>query len=115
MLGLNVANDLPGRYTSNRSLALPRAEILDGQSGDIQSLIAGTLCDKAQNGLVSAGVDKADARNVMDIIRERTRTGMNGAAWQRAWINCNGQDFQGLTDAYLTHQNDGHPVHTWRV
>lgn len=88
---------------------------LDGQSGDIQSLIAGTLCDQSQDGLISAGVDKADARNIIDIIRQRARTGMNGAAWQRAWVNCNGTNFQGLAEAYLAHQDEGHPVHTWSV
>ncbi len=88
---------------------------LDGQRGDIQHLIATQLADDAERALLAADVDRHVARRYMDIIRARARSGLNGAAWQRSWVNCNGRDLQGLMGAYLELQHSGKPVHTWTV
>lgn len=88
---------------------------LDGQSGNAQELVNGTLCKQAHDGLIEIGVDALEARIFIDIIRRRSKSGLNGAAWQRSWVNCHGRDFQGLTKAYLEHQDKGLPVHTWTV
>lgn len=88
---------------------------LGGETGDVQALIAHTLADESESALVHAGVNPALAKRYMDVIRGRTRTGMTGAAWQRAWVNCNGRDFQDLMAAYLAFQETGQPVHTWTI
>lgn len=88
---------------------------LDGESGDLQALVAERLADQAEAALLKADVDRHVARRLIDIIRKRARTGQTGAAWQRAWVNCNGRDFQGLMEAYLGFQTKGAPVHTWTV
>ena len=92
-----------------------KVEWLDGRRGDIQALIADELADAAEAALVRAEVNPATAKRLMDVIRGRARAGQNGAAWQRAWVNCNGRDFQGLMEAYLALQASGEPVHTWTV
>lgn len=102
-------------YRAAKSGLGARVVWLDGEAGDVQQLIARQLADKAERALVVAGVDKWSARKYMDIIRARARSGMNGAAWQRAWVNCNGRDMQGLMGAYLALQQSGKPVHTWSV
>ncbi|MEO1039208.1 MAG: hypothetical protein AAFX09_06650 [Pseudomonadota bacterium] len=88
---------------------------LDGDRTLVQRLIHDTLADQAEAALVKAGVSRFDARRVMDIIRARATNGMTGSAWQRAWANVRGRDFQGLTEAYVALQESGRPVHTWTV
>ena len=102
-------------YAAAKSGLGARASWLGGESGDIQQLIASRLADEAEAALLKSGVEKWTARRYMDVIRGRARTGMNGSAWQRAWVNCNGRDFQGLMGSYLELQRDGKPVHTWTV
>jgi gamma-glutamyl:cysteine ligase YbdK (ATP-grasp superfamily) len=87
----------------------------DGDPQDVQRLIHNELADAACAGLVSAGVTDTEARRFLEPIRGRAKTGRNGAAWQRNWVNCNGRDFQGLVAAYYEHQQSGRPVHTWRI
>jgi hypothetical protein len=102
-------------YAAARKGFGARVTWLDGETGDIQALIAGRLADQAEAGLGKAEVDPRTAKRLIDIIRKRARIGQNGAAWQRAWVNCNGRDFQGLMEAYLGFQTKGAPVHTWTV
>lgn len=88
---------------------------IDGETHDIQRLIHDRLVDQARQGLVDAGVAEAEANAVLEPIRGRAKTGLNGAAWQRNWVNCHGRDFQGLVAAYYERQQKGRPVHTWRI
>lgn len=88
---------------------------MDGRRGDVQALILDRLADDAEAALITANVNPDTARRLIGVIRARARTGQNGAAWQRAWVNCNGRDFQGLMEAYLSHQNTAAPVHEWTV
>lgn len=87
----------------------------DGQTYDVQRLIHDRLVDQAETGLIEAGVERIEAKRFIDPIRGRAQNGMNGAAWQRGWVNCYGRDFQGLTAVYLENQNKGRPVHTWTL
>ena len=102
-------------YAAARSGFGARITWLDGETGDIQALVAGRLADQAEEALLKADVDRHVARRLIDIIRKRARNGQTGAAWQRAWVNCHGRDFQGLMEAYLGFQTRGAPVHTWTV
>jgi gamma-glutamyl:cysteine ligase YbdK (ATP-grasp superfamily) len=88
---------------------------LDGDLHDVQRLIYDQLVGAAQDGLTASGVPEHEAKAVLSPIRERAKSGQNGAAWQRSWVNCHGRDFQGLVEAYYGNQQGGRPVHTWRI
>ncbi len=87
----------------------------DGETHDVQRLLHDRLIDAAMDGLSSAGVPQTEARHLLEPVRGRARTGQNGAAWQRGWVNCHGRDFQNLVAAYYDRQSKGRPVHTWRI
>jgi hypothetical protein len=88
---------------------------LDGQTIDAQRLIHSDLAGHATNALIDAGVDRHDAEYYVGIVRARALNGQTGAAWQRAHANCHGRVFQTMMAAYLKNQQQGQPVHTWRV
>jgi gamma-glutamyl:cysteine ligase YbdK (ATP-grasp superfamily) len=74
------------------------------------------LVDRAAAGLAGAGVDAADATRLLEIFKERARTGRTGARWQRAGLKrfggtpeARGKMFQ----AYMDRSESGAPVHTW--
>ena len=94
-----------------------RAEIrwLDGKSVKLPQLCLEYLLPLARDGLLTIGIDFAEADYWLGIIRERVETGINGAAWQRAWVAKHGVDMQGLTETYLEHQDGGRPVHEWKI
>ncbi|WP_421789403.1 glutamate-cysteine ligase family protein [Hyphobacterium sp.] len=88
---------------------------LDGETHDVQRLIHDLLADQATEGLIANGVPAHEAKAILEPISGRAKTGQNGAAWQRGWVNCHGRDFQGLVAAYYERQQQGRPVHTWRI
>lgn len=88
---------------------------LDGETGDVQTLIHDRLANLAVEGLVEAGVDALEAKHYIGIVKSRALNGQNGSAWQRAHANCHGKNFQALMEDYLEHQKRGQPVHTWTV
>jgi len=88
---------------------------LDGKTGNVQTLISTQMAEQAQEALVAHGVDALEAGHYMNIIKSRARNGQTGSAWQRAHANCHGRDFQKLVQDYLVLQNEGLPVHGWRV
>ena len=88
---------------------------LDGQSVNVQTLIDTVLAGQAEAALVEAGIDAAQAEYYLGIIRARARNGQTGAAWQRAHANCHGRDLQRLVLDYQALQDEGLPVHGWRL
>lgn len=92
-----------------------RVDWIDGAVWDVQQPIHDRLIDQAEAGLRAAGVTQGEAQSALAPIRGRARTGLNGAAWQRGYVNCHGRDFQGLIAAYRDNQQSGQPVHTWRI
>jgi len=90
-------------------------EWLDGINENVQTLIGDQLAPQAEQALISHGVDALEAGHYMSIIKSRARNGQTGSAWQRAHANCHGRDFQKLVQDYLVLQNEGLPVHGWRV
>jgi hypothetical protein len=117
----NLEERLPFEITRSNFYACARRGLganivwLDGQVADVQSLIHGQLADRAVQGLMDAGIDEIEARHYIGIVKSRALNGQNGSAWQRAYVNCHGRDFQGLVAAYLENQQRGQPVHTWTV
>ena len=86
---------------------------LDGNKSSAKTLLLDKLIDCAAQGLEQAAVDAADINKYLEIIRKRTEKGLNGAAWQRGFVEKFGKDMQALTSAYIDRQNSGEPVHQW--
>jgi hypothetical protein len=78
-------------------------------------LIQKVLLPRARAGLTLLGVTAQEIDLWLGVIEGRLARRQTGASWQRAWVARNGPDMQGLTQAYLEHQQSGQPVHAWRV
>ncbi|MCP3139039.1 glutamate--cysteine ligase family protein [Pyxidicoccus xibeiensis] len=79
------------------------------------------LLPLARRGLVSAGVDAAEADAMLGIIERRVALKRTGARWQREVLarleaNMPRQDaLAAMLERYLHHAASGEPVHTWPV
>ncbi len=82
-------------------------------------LILGTLLPLAREGLVSSGVDAAEADHYLGVVEARVRTGRTGAQWALSSITAMGdrgplaERMSALTAATIKRQATGEPVHTW--
>ena len=88
-----------------------RWEQIDGRA--IDHLITEIFLPMAHQGLESLGVAKADRGHYLSIIEARTRSGQNGASWQRKFVKEQGGDMAQLLKSYLHYQDLGEPVHSW--
>ncbi len=88
---------------------------LDGRRAKVSDVIAADLLPQALGGLISLGIDPAEADRWLAMIAGRLRSGQTGAAWQRAWVARHGGDTAALTAAYLERQQGGQPVHEWTL
>lgn len=79
----------------------------------IDQLILDTFLPMAVQGLQAHGVNQTDIDTYLGIIESRCKTGQNGAAWQRAYVQKNAASMTELLEAYLQQQNTGQPVHEW--
>jgi len=82
---------------------------------EMKKLLSESLVPLAEEGLSELGIDKSDIEFYINIIKERLRTGRNGAAWQRAYVAGRKCTMSNLYTAYLKHQKSGKPVHEWPV
>jgi len=87
----------------------------DGDSGPVSELIIAKLIPLAKQGLMSIGYTSSDADYWLDILQQRTESGINGATWQRNWVDQHGKDFDQLTLSYLENQATNKPVHSWKI
>ncbi len=110
-LPFNVARD--NFYHAAKNALDANIIWLDGNKYNTRTLLLDRLIDNAAEGLQHCGVDAADIDLYLEIIRRRTDKGLNGAAWQRGFVNKYGKDMQALTGAYIERQNSGEPVHNW--
>jgi hypothetical protein len=83
------------------------------------ALIAETL-PYARQGLRDAGVEAAEADQLLDIIGARASSGQTGAAWQRAALAAAARTgpsapelLAAMLGRYLEYVATGQPVHTW--
>ncbi|MBF0107809.1 MAG: glutamate--cysteine ligase [Magnetococcales bacterium] len=88
---------------------------LQGNRVSLRELLYRDLLPLARRGLDRAGLDAADRDEFLGIIEGRLRTGQNGAAWQRAFVERHGKDMGALTLAYLERQRAMTPVHGWTL
>jgi gamma-glutamyl:cysteine ligase YbdK (ATP-grasp superfamily) len=102
-------------YAAAKTGLRTEIEWLNGKSIKLPQLCLEYLLPLARDGLLSMGIDAAEADYWLGVIRGRVESGMNGAAWQRGWVAKYGSDMQGLTEAYLEHQAGGKPVHQWAI
>lgn len=86
---------------------------LDGSETSIRTILEDEILHMAREGLVLLDVDEEDIERYLGIAHARTRSGQNGAAWQRAHAEKCGYDFYRLTADYLALQRSGTPVHEW--
>lgn len=93
-----------------------RADVvwLDGKRVSAADLCR-ELLPLAKQGLHTLGIDPGEVAHWLGIIDGRLTNGQNGATWQRAWVDCHGNDFQKMTEAYMERQESGRPVHEWSV
>jgi hypothetical protein len=102
-------------YRAARDGLDARVVWLDGSEVALRTLLIEEILPMAREGLKLLGADEEDIERYLDIAHARVRTGMNGAAWQRAHIERHGRDFFRLTADYLEHQRSAMPVHEWPV
>jgi len=83
--------------------------------------LANDMLPVAQRGLEMSGVDSKDISRMLDVIRDRIDTGMNGARWQRHILEQlekqmpRSKAFPVLVDMYLAEAKHGCPVTSWRT
>ena len=100
-------------YAAARNGLRAKVGWLDGRRCGIQDLLVDELLPLARHGLDALGIDPAQAGHYLEIVEERVRSGRNGAAWQRAYVERHQCDMTALTAAYLERQERGLPVHEW--
>lgn len=88
---------------------------LQGKQGSIHELLLQRLLPMARRGLEKQGLAAATIGHYLDVIEGRLQTRRNGAAWQRAYVEKNGDDMQAMVDAYRANLRSGAPVHEWTI
>ena len=87
-----------------------------GRRVGVQTLLHDELLPRARRALDERGVSRADLVECFDdILLPRLQSGRTGSQWQRSYCQCNGSNFQALTQSYLAWQRSGRPVHDWTV
>ena len=88
----------------------------NGNRMSVQSLLLTELLPEARTALSEQGVSEDELVRYFDeVMVERIKSGQNGTAWQRSFIEKNGRNYQALTERYAELQAAGTPVHTWPV
>jgi gamma-glutamyl:cysteine ligase YbdK (ATP-grasp superfamily) len=100
-------------YAAARESLDAEIQWLGGRQGLVQELLITELLPLARRGLLSLGIDRSEIDTWLGIVESRVRARRTGATWQRAFVQRCGCDMQALTEAYLTRQESGAPVHEW--
>ncbi len=88
----------------------------NSETTNVQKLLFETLMEQAKEALSVLGISKDSiSYYIDDVIRNRTKSGWTGAAWQKSFIDTHGADFQEMTKAYLENQVSLEPVYKWKV
>ncbi len=87
-----------------------------GRRVNVQSLLLDHLLPLARRALEAEGLGQIELDEAfVNTLQPRLRSGLTGAEWQRSFIDCNGYNFQALTERYTEMQATGDPVHRWTV
>jgi gamma-glutamylcysteine synthetase len=94
-----------------------------GPGGRVETVKARDLATRllpiARQGLLSGGVDSAEADALIDVIAERIATGRTGAAWQKRVLadlesrSNRDEALAGMLERYLACSEGPAPVHRW--
>ena len=111
LLPFSVARD--NFYAAARDGLRAQVHWQHGRHLRMQQLILNELLPMARRGLQQLELEHADIELFLGVISERTALARNGCAWQRAYVERHGRDWQALTQAYRTNAGTGRPVHEW--
>ena len=103
-------------YAGARDGLAAEFEWLNGARVSARDLILKDLIPRARKALARGGVERDDAAEHLGIIRDRTRKGRNGAAWQAEFVAKRGGGAAGMaamTRRYWELQREGRPAHLW--
>lgn len=88
---------------------------LSGAKVNVQKLILEELLDLSKVGLNDLGIPKDVIDYYLEsILRPRVKAGVNGASWQKDFINKNGKDFNALLDSYWQQQRANKALKEWK-
>lgn len=90
-------------------------EWVGGKKIRVDELILNELLPEAHESLANSNVPKHEIEKYLGVIKERVSNGLNGATWQRRWVEQNGVDYPRLVQTYLENQESNQPVHTWPI
>ncbi len=85
----------------------------NGTKQNLPALCVNELLPRAAAGLAALGVNGADCRQYLDIIRQRLANKQNGSQWQRQYMQNHHHQFTAMTRHYLNYQKNGRPVGEW--
>lgn len=106
------------RFGLESELLWPEAVAPSPRSIGARALVV-RLLPEARQGLLSGGVEAAEADAWLAIIAARAASGITGAAWQRnAYARASEQHppreaLRAMLEGYLAHSERDLPVHTW--
>lgn len=86
-----------------------------GKKIRVDELILNELLPEAHESLANSNVPKHEIEKYLGVIKERVSNGLNGATWQRRWVEQHGVDYPRLAQTYLEYQESNQPVHTWPI
>lgn len=95
-----------------------KADVYNFHGGkvNVQKLIRDELLDLSLLGLKDLGVPREEASYYINsILRPRVEKGVNGASWQRAFVEKYGKDFNALLDSYWLQQRANLALKDWKL
>jgi hypothetical protein len=91
-----------------------------GRTNTVEELFP-ALGGIAREGLLSAGVDRAESDPLIDCVLERVERGQTGSIWQRARLTSlesrrsRSEALRIMLEEYVERSESGEPVHRWNV
>ncbi len=85
----------------------------NGQKHRLHWWLEHHFIDAALEGLDALHIDRKDAEDYLELIRQRVNNRQTGSQWQRKYIQKHGKHFKQMTQHYLQLQQTGLPVSEW--
>ena len=104
-----------GNFYQAAKDGLKASVIWNNKRVSVQELLLKELLPLAGNALEQMPLESQDWQQGLGIMEERLQSGLNGATWQRRWVERHGREMAGLMTAYLEQQESGDPVHRWNL
>ena len=89
---------------------------IDGKEYSMDDLMLTDIIPNVEKHLNDKRIKQTDIDYYLnDVILNRVKTKQNGANWQKAYINKNGYNFEGMLEQYMKYQLENLPVYQWKV